>query len=63
MRRKSLKKAMSIAKNGENKELTKEMIQDINEKYKKVVENTEKIAAEQKVLVDELKGGSVDVTL
>lgn len=38
-------------------------MRNINEKYKEVVQNTEKIAAEQKVLVDELKGAAIDTLL
>lgn len=38
-------------------------MRNINEKYKEVVQNTEKIAAEEKVLMDELKGAAIDTLL
>ena len=38
-------------------------LEDINEKYREIVENTEKIAAEQKLLMEELKGVAVDTVL
>lgn len=39
------------------------ILDTMNEKYKEVIENTEKIAAEQKLLVEELKGVNVDTLL
>lgn len=38
-------------------------LDDLNDKYKEIVQNTEKIAAEQKLLMEELKGMSVDTIL
>lgn len=38
-------------------------IKDINEKYKEIVESTEKIAAEQKLLMEELKGATINTIL
>lgn len=40
-----------------------EALRKINERYKEVVENTAKIAAEEIVLMDELKGAAIDTLL
>ena len=38
-------------------------LKDMNRKYKEIAESTEKIAAEQKLLMEELKGATIDTIL
>ncbi len=49
--------------NAKRTQVAMSALDDVNEKYKEIVENTEKIAAEQKLLLEELKGISVDTLL